>query len=190
MVLDNFDVLLNNNQAGNYRVGYEEYGELLQRVGEVPHQSCLILTSQKKPAEVAALAGEIYPIRCLQLSGLNNDAAQRILAAKGISASVDDEERLIEFYCGNPLALKIAATSILDLFDGSIADFLEEVVRSPRPYANMITTGMTSLNPQKATLKTLAALELVSNYQSTSKVLEFPAPRYPTSLRSRVSEGI
>lgn len=60
----------------------------------------------------------------------------------------------------------------------------KKVLRSPGTYENMNITGITSLNsPQKATLKTLGPLELASNYQSTSKVLEFPklAPRYPTT---------
>ncbi|WP_375470390.1 NB-ARC domain-containing protein [uncultured Nostoc sp.] len=49
LILDNFDVLLSNGQrAGTYRHGYEEYGELLQRLGEIPHQSYLLLTPREK----------------------------------------------------------------------------------------------------------------------------------------------
>ena len=159
LVLDNFDAILSKGErAGTYRDGYEQYGELLQRVGEVPHQSCLLLTSQKKPAEVAALAGEIYPIRCLQLSGLNNDAAERILGAKGLSASMDDVEKLIQYYRGHPLALKIAASSILDLFNGNISDFLEENTTVSNDACNLLNHQFERLSP----------------FQSTSKVLEFP----------------
>jgi hypothetical protein len=127
LILDNFDALLSSGQrAGTYRHGYEEYGEFLQRLGEVPHQSCLLLTSREKPAEIAALAGEFLPVRSLKLSGLNNDEAQGILAAKGIYGSMDELEKLIKCYGGNPLVLKIAATSMLDLFDGRISNFLQE----------------------------------------------------------------
>ncbi|MBW4610813.1 MAG: NACHT domain-containing protein [Hassallia sp. WJT32-NPBG1] len=148
LVLDNFDALLSSGErAGSYRAGYEQYGELLQRLGEVAHQSCLLLTSREKPAEVAALAGEFLPIRSLQLSGLNNDEAQRILAAKGIYGSVDEEERLIESYRGNPLALKIAATSILDLFDGSISEFLEEGTTVFNGVRNLLAHQFERLSP-------------------------------------------
>jgi hypothetical protein len=126
LILDNFETILSSNQlAGNYRPGYEDYGELLQQVGEVSHQSCLLLTSREKPAEVATLEGKIL-VKTLQLSGLRTPAAQEILLSKGLLGCVAQTEQLIESYRGNPLALKIAATSILDLFDGKIADFLEE----------------------------------------------------------------
>jgi WD40 repeat protein len=148
LVLDNFDALFSSGErAGNYRDGYEEYGELLKRLGEIQHQSCLVLTSREKPAEVAALAGEFLPVRSLQLSGLNNHDAQGILAAKGLSGSVDDTEKLIECYRGNPLALKIAATSILDLFDGSIAAFLQEETTVFNGVRNLLDRQFQRLSP-------------------------------------------
>ena len=127
IVLDNFDAVLSSGKrAGNYRLGHEDYGELLQRLSEIPHTSCLVLTSREKPAEVAAYSGEFLPVRSLQLSGLNNNDAQGILAAKGLTGSVDEIEKLIKCYAGNPLALKIAAASIIDLFNGSVASFLHK----------------------------------------------------------------
>lgn len=127
LIFDNFDVLLCGGQrAGTYRHGYEDYGELLQSLGEVLHQSCLLITSREKATEIAALAGEFLPVRSLQLSGLNNDEARGILAAKGLSGTMDEQKKLIQCYGGNPLVLKMAATSILDLFDSSISDFLQE----------------------------------------------------------------
>ncbi len=127
VVLDNFDALLSSGKrAGCYRDNYEDYSELLQRVGEVAHQSCLLLTSREKPAEVAALQGNILPVRVLQLDGLSVVAARNILTAKGLYGSENEVNQLVESYRGNPLALKIAATSIIDLFDGKIADFLQQ----------------------------------------------------------------
>ncbi|MBP5974414.1 NACHT domain-containing protein [Brasilonema sp. CT11] len=148
LVLDNFDALLSSGErAGTYRAGYEDYGGLLQRLGEVAHQSCLLLTSREKPAEVAALAGEFLPVRSLELSGLNKDEAQRILAAKGISGSMDDEEKLIESYRGNPLSLKIAATTILDLFDGNISEFLQEETTVFNGVRNLLDRQFERLSP-------------------------------------------
>ncbi len=72
LVLDNIEaILLSGECVGRYRAGYEGYGELIRRVGEVHHQSCLILTSREQPEEVTLLAGETLPVRSLQLTGLN-----------------------------------------------------------------------------------------------------------------------
>lgn len=127
LVLDNFDtVLASGTRVGSYRQGYEGYGEMLHQIGERPHQSCLILTSREKPAEVAALQGEILPVRALQLKGLQIADAQAVLNAKGLVGSTADTQKLVECYQGNPLALKIAATSIHDLFDNNLTDFFEQ----------------------------------------------------------------
>ncbi|OUL26791.1 hypothetical protein BV378_12270 [Nostoc sp. RF31YmG] len=127
LILDNFDTLLQQGKrTGSYREGYEPYGELLWRLGETQHQSCVLITSREKPAEIAALEGDQLPVRTLALSGLEVAAGQTILTLKGLSGSEDETRQLVECYSGNPLALKIAATSIRDLHEGNIASFLTE----------------------------------------------------------------
>ena len=49
-----------------------------------------------------------------------------MLAEKGVAGSTAEQLRLIEVYAGNPLALKIVAQTIVDLFDGQIALFIEQ----------------------------------------------------------------
>lgn len=127
IVLDNFEsVLKDEAQAGAYRKDYEGYGSLLRRIGEVAHRSCVVITSREMPEEVATLEGDILPVRALQLTGLDESAAEHVLEAKGIKAMAGDLHRLVDWYRGNPLALKIAATSIKDLYSGSINRFLEQ----------------------------------------------------------------
>jgi WD40 repeat protein len=127
LVLDNFEsVLKDEAQAGAYRKDYEGYGALLRRIGEVAHRSCVVITSREMPEEVATLEGDILPVRALQLGGLDEAAAEHVLEAKGIKAIAGDLNRLVDWYRGNPLALKIAATSIKDLYSGSINRFLEQ----------------------------------------------------------------
>jgi WD40 repeat protein len=127
LVLDNAEsILCSSGRAGYYRKGYEGYGELIRRVGEATHQSCLVLTSREKPKEVASLEGEALPIRSLQLSGLKEVEGQEIFAIKGISASEDQSRALVKRYAGNALALKVVATTIQDVFDGSISEFLKQ----------------------------------------------------------------
>ncbi|HEY9659239.1 MAG TPA: NB-ARC domain-containing protein, partial [Allocoleopsis sp.] len=49
LILDNAETILSDGaQAGQWREGYETYGQLMQRIGEVPHQSCMLLTSREK----------------------------------------------------------------------------------------------------------------------------------------------
>jgi hypothetical protein len=94
-------------------------------MGEAAHQSCIILTSREKPAEVAALEGENLAVRSLRLDG-SIEATQAIIAAKGLVGTIEQQQGLGDRYSNSPLALKIVATSIQELFDGNIAEFLQE----------------------------------------------------------------
>jgi WD40 repeat protein len=127
LVLDNAESLLRSgSRVGEYREGYEEYGELLRRVGETAHQSALILTTREKPREVAQLEGEGLAVRSLRLSGLKVAEGQEIFKLKRLSGTEDEWQAVIERYCGNPLALKVVATNIQELFDGDISEFLQQ----------------------------------------------------------------
>ncbi|MBD2775518.1 NB-ARC domain-containing protein [Iningainema tapete] len=127
VILDNAEsILRSGSRAGLYREGYEGYGELLRRVGEETHQSCLVLTSREKLKQVASQEGEALPIRSLQLSGLKLVEGQEIFKVKGLSAADDELRTLVERYAGNPLALKIVATTIQDVFDGNVCEFLQQ----------------------------------------------------------------
>ncbi|MDZ8050118.1 MAG: NB-ARC domain-containing protein [Aulosira sp. ZfuVER01] len=111
-----------------YRQGYEGYGELIRRLGDLAHQSCIIFTSREKPQEIAALEGEELPVRSVKLSGLNLEESILILKAKGLTNKSSKEECkvLIERYAGNPLFLKLVTTTIQELFGGNIAEFIEQ----------------------------------------------------------------
>ncbi len=123
--LDNAESLLDSgNRVGKYRPGYEGYGELLRRVGSTEHFSCLAITTREKPKEVAALEGAGLLVRSLQLAGLKQ--GQEILKLKGLAGSKLEQKALSDRYGGNPLALKVVATTIQDLFAGNIAEFLRQ----------------------------------------------------------------
>lgn len=127
LVLDNFETVLHGGKrVGTYGEGCEQYGQLLRLAGETEHTSCLIITSREKPKEVASLEGNQLPVRSLQLRGLGIAPGQELLALKQLSGSVQSYQSLINLYAGNPLALKVVATTIQDLFDGDIADFLKQ----------------------------------------------------------------
>ena len=127
VILDNVEAILQGGQrAGLYRQGYEDYSELIRRLGESSHRSCLILTSREKPREIGLLEGTVRPVRSVQLSGMKTEDGQKILQAEGNSGSEAEQQQLLEHYAGNPLALKIAATTIQDLFGGSIIEFVTQ----------------------------------------------------------------
>ncbi|AUB38343.1 WD40 repeat [Nostoc flagelliforme CCNUN1] len=119
-------ILQEGDHAGHYRQGYEDYGELLRRIGEEPHQSCLVLTSREKLKGFAPLEGETSPVRTLSLLGLEKTEGQEILQDKGLFGSQEEWAKLVEKYSGNPLALKLVSEPIRELFDGDIAAFLAE----------------------------------------------------------------
>lgn len=125
LILDDLQMVNSSGQlAGNYKPGYEDYGTLFRQVAELSHNSCLVLLSSEKPKEIAALEGTNQPIRSLQLNGLGAGAGE-ILREKGL-AEHEKWSELIELYRGNPLWLKIVATMIQDLFDGSLSEFLSD----------------------------------------------------------------
>ncbi|MFN6494531.1 NB-ARC domain-containing protein [Nostoc sp. DedQUE03] len=127
VVFDNTETILQSgDRAGQYRQEYEDYGQLLRRVGEEPHQSCLVLTSREKPKEFASLEGETSPVRTLSLIGLEKTEGQEILQDKGLFGLQQEWAKLIEKYSGNPLALKLVSEPIRELFGGDIAAFLAQ----------------------------------------------------------------
>ena len=126
VLLDNAEsILQSGDRTGRYRSGFEGYGEVLRCVAETAHQSCVIVTSREKPKGLAAFEGETLPVRSLQLVGLENPDSRALFNTKdGFQATEAQWQRLADRYGGNPLALKIVASSIRDFFDGDIAQFL------------------------------------------------------------------
>jgi len=84
LILDNAETLLQAaDPMGRYRPDYEDYGQLIKQIGEVPHQSCLLLTSREKPQEIIFMDGPTRPVRSLVLQGLDIQAGKLILQEIG-----------------------------------------------------------------------------------------------------------
>ena len=127
LVLDNLESLLVEGESrGRLRSGYEGYGQLLRRVGETTHQGCLLLTSREKLTDLEPLEGSRRPVRALRLAGLETAASEQLLAEKEVVGIAQDWARLVQVYAGNPLALNIVAQTIVEIFGGEIAPFLEQ----------------------------------------------------------------
>jgi WD40 repeat protein/transcriptional regulator with XRE-family HTH domain len=124
LVLDNAEAILQEGQAGHYRPGYGDYGQLFQRLGESEHKSCIIVTSREKPREVGQLEGEDVLVRSHLLAGLQMEEGRQILAGKRLTGSDEAWGTLVQHYSGNPLALNIVAEMIREVYAGDIDDFL------------------------------------------------------------------
>ncbi|MFL5592555.1 MAG: NB-ARC domain-containing protein, partial [Ktedonobacteraceae bacterium] len=125
LVLDNLESLLEEGEvSGHLRPGFEAYGRLLRQVAHTAHQSCLLLTSREKPAELRVLEGSRTPVRALRLAGLEAAACEDLLTEHEVLGSPEERARLVQAYSGNPLALRIVAETIADLFGGEISQFL------------------------------------------------------------------
>jgi hypothetical protein len=120
LVYDNLESVLEEGEdSGRMRAGYEGFSRVLRWVAETEHQSCLLLTSREKPSELVPLKGNRAPVRALRLARLDAEACQHLLEEKDVVGSAAD-------YAGNSLALKIVARTIVEIFGGQIAPFLEQ----------------------------------------------------------------
>jgi transcriptional regulator with XRE-family HTH domain len=128
LVLDSLEVLLEEGAAaGHMRAGYEDYERLLRQIAQTEHQSCLLLTSREKPRELVSLEGSHTPVRSLRLGGLEREAGQQLLGERELVGSVPELARLVERYGGNPLALKVVAHTIVELYGGEIGPVIGQL---------------------------------------------------------------
>ncbi|HEY9642751.1 MAG TPA: NB-ARC domain-containing protein [Coleofasciculaceae cyanobacterium] len=128
LILDNAEAILSPWQAGQNRSGYEEYGQLFKAIGEIAHQSCLLLTSREKPREIVPLEGQGRWVRTLLLKGLNPEAGRNLFHHRGEFTGNDSEwQQLVEHYGGNPLALKLVAATAQEIFNSRITEVLQYI---------------------------------------------------------------
>jgi ABC-type dipeptide/oligopeptide/nickel transport system ATPase subunit len=123
IILDDVQNLFLPGQfSGQYQTEYKDYQNFFTMITEVEHQSHLILISQEQCPEMECLDEDLYPIKCLELSGLSD---VNILKNTGLKDE-DSWSNLMDLYEGNPMYLKDVAILIKDIFDGNVADFLAD----------------------------------------------------------------
>jgi WD40 repeat protein/transcriptional regulator with XRE-family HTH domain len=186
LVLDNLETLLQSGDAaGGYLPGYEGYGRLLQRLAESAHQSCVLLTSREKPREIEALEGGRSPVRSLRLGGVDEQAAQELLADKDLHGTSHAWQQFVTSYAGNPLALKIVAQAVSDLFAGNLDRFLQEgelIFNGIRPVLRQQVGRLTPL--EHLLLTWLAVLREWTQLSTLVQVI------HPRVLRAQLLEAL
>ncbi|NCO77445.1 MAG: ATP-binding protein [Cyanobacteria bacterium] len=123
LIFDELENLFMEGQlAGQCQSQYEDYQSFFKRIRETDHQSHAILISQEKCQEMKYLDCNLYPIKCLELSGLKN---VEIFFNMGLKDE-DSWLNLLNLYEGNPYYLQNIIYCINSIFDGSVSDFLAE----------------------------------------------------------------
>ena len=180
LILDNLESILEaGTRAGAYRAGYEDYGQLIQHVGQFEHQSCLLLTSRVRPHGFARLERDSPQVWSLSLGGLAEESAQQLLAQQGLRGEEAHQLSLIKRYAGHPLALKLVAETINELYFGDIATFLTEETLIFADIRDVLDQQFARLSPLEQEIMTWLALEREpTSVQALSDSLLGPVNRH------------
>ncbi|HBE19254.1 MAG TPA: LuxR family transcriptional regulator [Cyanobacteria bacterium UBA11149] len=122
IVLDDVETILPLVVGASAPIENEGYRQLLKRVGQTQHQSSFLLISQETLPEIPLPTNSTTFVRSYQLKGLKPEESQEIFQEKKLTGKSEWED-LSRFAKGNPLALKIIAAYIQDVFNGNVAEF-------------------------------------------------------------------
>jgi NB-ARC domain len=121
LILDNVESILEGQvQSGQYLPGYEGYDRLFKALGELPHHSCAILTSREKPHTIAR-SQIVSPqlVRSMTVAGMTISDGHQLIQAYGCPQIPEQMwQKVHSHYAGNPLALKIAAITAVEMTGG------------------------------------------------------------------------
>lgn len=127
LVLDNMEsIMAPGDHTGGFRTGYAPYHQLLERMAHGRHQSCLLITTRIVPTRIRRLAADYPHVFYLPLTGLDAEQGTALLHERRIQGSSADLHSLIARYSGNPLALKLVASTAHELYAGDIERFLDD----------------------------------------------------------------
>lgn len=116
MILDNLDLK---------HLEYEKsYTNLLEQIAEIPHQSCVIVTSQSFPQGYRGW--EPIP-KIMRLEGIDEQTAIQLLSNEGLPAQKNSDllKALIQKYGRNPWGLQLAVQDVIELYDGDLANYFK-----------------------------------------------------------------
>ncbi|HEY9706257.1 MAG TPA: ATP-binding protein, partial [Allocoleopsis sp.] len=131
IILDDLqNIFIPSEFAGQYKPEYKDYQNFFTMITETEHQSNVILISQEQSVEMDCLDENLYPIKCLQFSGIDDVEILNNMGLQDSSTSLTNHEehwlKLIKLYEGNPFYLKSISMLINKNYDGKVADFLVE----------------------------------------------------------------
>lgn len=156
VVLDDIHNLFSSGElAGKYKPGYEEYDYFFKQIEKLSHQSCLLLIGWE-PIKLLQLKSKKTPTSILQLTGLDLNTAREMLRDYGF-AKIENLEKLIHLYQGNPLWLKIVVTQIQELAENLIELLPDDTILLPEDLKDSLQQQCDRLSqPEKQILSVLA----------------------------------
>ncbi len=120
-------------QASLYKAGFEGYEDFLNDLKQSlfppceTGASCIILTSREKLRELPPAPVKSSTVLQYTLDRLTDLETKALLRQFGLEKEADYQE-LWSRYDGHPMALRLAATAIKDIFHGQIRDFLDQEI--------------------------------------------------------------
>lgn len=124
LILDNVESIMNiGDSAGKFRPGFEGYHRLLERIVHGRHQSCLLITTRDVPRGIRRLAQDYAHVRHLPLTGLLPAEGMALLSQHALKGASTALRSLVDHYSGNPLALKLVAATVNELYAGDANAF-------------------------------------------------------------------
>jgi hypothetical protein len=121
LIFDNVEsILAGQVQCGQYLADYDGYDRLFRAIGELPHQSCAILTSREKPHTIARLE-IVNPqlVKSMNIGQMAPIAAHEFVQSHGCPQLPEWMwQEVHAHYNGNPLALKIATIAAVEMTGG------------------------------------------------------------------------
>jgi hypothetical protein len=101
LVLDNLEVLLEPGLGeGEFRAGYEAYGNLIRLLVQSAHQGCLLVTSREVPENIAMEESAAAGVRVLELGGIEEGVARVLLQDKQLDGDDSAWSALVAQYGG------------------------------------------------------------------------------------------
>ncbi|MBU7586253.1 MAG: hypothetical protein KAF91_25875 [Nostoc sp. TH1S01] len=185
VILDNQEAILQAGDcAGYYQPDFANYGDLFRLLGESNHQSCILLISREKSAEVAMLEDEHGAVRSLSLRG-SWEASLALINSKGLVGTFAEKRRLSAFYSCSPLALKMVTASIQSLFDGEIAAFLQADTRVFNGIRRLLDQQFERLSAVEQTVMFCLAI-----HREWTAIAELQADIVPAISRASLLESL
>ncbi|MGF1515382.1 MAG: NB-ARC domain-containing protein [Elainellaceae cyanobacterium] len=125
IVLNRMEQIMQPGEGlGAFESGYEICGEILRRIGEQEHQSCLIVISREPFRDLTTYIGDNRATRQLPVKGLSLEEARFVLKRQNISGALEKQDELIRRYGAHPTFIQDAAGYIKQLYQGNVESFL------------------------------------------------------------------
>lgn len=116
LIFDNVDTILDCDTKSEF-IAFFSY------LSTVIHQSSIILISSRRLNTVTSIKSQSFSI-----DGLSLKAVAMMFRDRGITVSDRALTELTKFYAAHPLSLHLAATTIKDIFDGDVKEFLAQKI--------------------------------------------------------------